>query len=325
MIAAVVAGSIAVILGGISEVSDALVSEPGIVLIGLAVAAGLGGRLGLEVVRGPLVEAIGIAIAYGALVPMLAGAFIALPVAPIAALVGILAWPVTIPAALIWLALIRWDRSRTRLSTIAPAATAIVLSTALLVVHFTQPAVSMSAEAGQCLAFPGENIATIAWSPDGEWLGIGSEGDGGGIVRVIEQDSDKLSELARGPFVDAFAGVAVGPGGEATYLVHAQPATAVEEEGAELWRGSPAGATSRFTALPTPGLGDLTWTPDGIAAVQWVDPLTWTSTSSTATSWHNRPRRAGASPSSRVRELHRSWQRGDSPTSRPPTRTTPCA
>lgn len=278
MTAAFVVGSIAVIRGDVTEVSRVLLSEPGIVLIGLAVAAGLGGRFGLEVAQGPLVPAIGIAIAYGALVPMLAAAVIALPVAPLAAIIAVVVWPVTIPAALIWLALIRWDRSRARLSTTAPAATAIALSTGMLIIHFTLPAVSISAEAGQCLRFPGENIATIAWSPDGDWLGVASEGDSGGIVRVVQQDLNKIYELARGPFVDASAGVAVGPGGEATYLVHAQPAPAVEEQAAELWRGSPAGPASRFATLPTPALGHLTWTPDGIAAVQWVDPVTWTET-----------------------------------------------
>lgn len=278
-VAAFIAGSMAVILGdGASGTLRVLLSEPGIVVIGLAVAAGLGGGLGVKVVHGPLVDAIGVTIAYGAMVPMLAAAFIAFPVAPIAAIFGMVAWPVTIPAAFAWLALIRWDRSRRRLSTIAPAAPAVVLSTALLVIRFTQPAVTMSAEAGQCLTFPGENIATIAWSPDGEWLGVGSEADGGGIVRVIEQDSNKISELARGPFVAASSGVAVGPGGETMYLVYNQGIAAAEDEGARLWRASPTEAARPFADLPTSGLGDLTLTSDGIAAVQWVDPVTWTET-----------------------------------------------
>ena len=277
-VAAFIAGSLALILGGAMEPVRGLLTEPGIVLIGLSVAAGLGGGLGLKVVRRPLVEAICIAIAYGALVPMLAAAIIALPVAPLAAAVAVIAWPLTIPTALAWLALIRWDRSRIRLSTIAPAATAVVLSTALLLIRFTQPAATTTAAAGRCLTFPGEDIATIAWSPDGEWLGVGSEGDGIGIVRVIEQGSNTISELARGPFVVARLGVAVGPGGETTYLVDDQGATAAEDGRARLWRASPTYAARPFAELPTPGLADLTWTTDGIAAVQWVDPVTWTET-----------------------------------------------
>ncbi len=279
MVAAFIVGSLAVILGdGASDVVQVLLMEPGIVVIGLAVAAGLGGGLGVKVVQRPLVGAIGVAIGYGALVPVIVAVVIALPFAPIAALVAVVAWPVTIPAALAWLALIRWDRSRRRLSTSATAATAVVLSITLLVIRFTLPAVTVSGEAGQCLTFPGENITTIAWSPDGEWLGVGSEADGGGIVRVIDQGSNKMSELARGPFVHAFSGVAVGPGGETTYLVHAQPVVGAEDEGAQLWRASPAQAARPFADLPTPGLVDFTWTPDGIAAVQWVDPVTFAET-----------------------------------------------
>jgi hypothetical protein len=277
-VAAFIAGSLAVILGSDIEPVRVLLLEPGIVVIGLAVAGGIGGGLGLKVVQGPLVEVIGIAIAYGALVPMIAGAVIALPVAPIAAAFGVVAWPVTIPTALAWLALVRWDRSRERLSTAPTAGAAVILATALLVIRFTQPAATMSAGAGQCVTFPGESIATIAWSPDAQWLGVGSESDGGGIVRVIEQDSNKISELARGPFVVPSSGVAVGPGGETTYLVYAQGVTAAEEDGAQLWRASPTAASSPFADLPTPGLVDLTWTPDGVAAVQWVDPVTWTET-----------------------------------------------
>ena len=278
-VAAFIVGSLAVILGGrASDVVTAFLSEPGIVVIGLSVAAGLGSGLGVRVPQRPLVDAIGVAIAYGALVPVIVAVVIAFPVAPLAALVAIAAWPVTIPTALVWLALIRWDRSRVRLSTVAPAATAVVLSTALLFIRFTQPATTMSAEAGQCLTFPGESIRTIAWSPDGEWLGIGSEADGGGIVRVIDQDSNEISELARGPFVEAASGVAVGPGGETTYLVHVPGVTHTEDEGARLWQASPAESARPFADLPTPGVFGLTWTPDGIAAVQGVDPTTWTET-----------------------------------------------
>jgi len=276
-VAAFIIGALAVILAGRGSATvQALLSEPGIVVIGLSVAAGLGSGLGVKVLRRPLIDAIGVAIAYGALVPVIVAMVIALPFAPIAAFVAVVAWPVTIPAALGWLALIRWDRSRARLSTIVPAASAAALSVALLVIHFTLPAVTASAEGGACLTFPGENITTIALSPDAEWLGIGSEADAGGIVRVVQQSSNKIIELARGP-VAVWSGVAVGPGGQTTYLIDDQGATGVEDE-VRLWRASPTEAARPFADLPTPGLAHLTWTPDGIAAVQWVDPVTWTET-----------------------------------------------
>jgi hypothetical protein len=211
-------------------------------------------------------------------VPILVAALIALPLAPIAAAFGIVAWPVTVPAALAWLALVRWDRSRVRLGEGPSAPASIILVTLLLLLRFTQPGATASAAAGQCLTFPGERIATIAWSPDGAWLGVGSERDGEGIVRVIDQASGKIFELARGPYVDAAStGVAVGPGGATTYLVNVQGAFAQpDDEGATLWLASPIEAARPFADLPTPGVSDLTWTPDGIAGVQWVDPGTWT-------------------------------------------------
>jgi hypothetical protein len=129
------------------------------------------------------------------------------------------------------------------------------------------------------VTFPGERIGAIAMSPDGAWLGVGSERDGEGIVRVIEQSSGKVIELARGQYVDAVgAGVAVGPGGETTYLVNVQGAFALDHESAALWLASPTEPARLFADIPTPGLANLTWTPEGIAAVQWVDPTTWTET-----------------------------------------------
>ena len=278
--AAFVVGTLAVIVGGFSKQSRVLLSEPIIVGLGLAVAAVFGAGLARRVATSRLSAAIGVAIGYGLVVPMLVAAMIALPVAPIAAMFAIVAWPVTVPAALAWLALTRWDRSRKRLGEVRVATAAVALAIMLLVIRFTQPAATVSAEAGRCVTFPGERIATIALSPDGAWLGVGSERDGEGIVRVIEQSSDNIIELARGPYVDAAAsGVAVGPGGATTYLVNIQGASALpQDEGAALWLASPNEPARRFAEIPTSDLSNLTWTPDGIAAVQLVDPVTWTET-----------------------------------------------
>jgi WD40 repeat protein len=213
-------------------------------------------------------------------VPILVASLIALPVAPIAAIFATEAWPVTVPAALGWLALMRWDRSRERLGATPSASAAIVLAAALLVLRFTLPSVTVSAVGGSCLAFPGETVRAIAWSPDGDWLGVASELDSAGIVRVIKQDSGKIIELARGPYINAaFSGLAVGPGGVTSYLVDVEGASArPEEQGASVWVASPTAAPRRFADLPTPAVSDLTWTPEGIAAVQHVDTTSWTET-----------------------------------------------
>jgi hypothetical protein len=276
--AAFLVGALAVIVGGATDQLRALLTEPQIVGLGLAVASLLGAALARRAAMSRLPVAIGIAVAYGLVVPMLVAALIALPLAPIAAMLATVAWPVTVPAAMAWLAVVRWDRSRVRLGQVPAAAAAVTLATLLLVLRFTQPAATFSAAAGECVTFPGERIAAIALSPDGVWLGVGSERDGEGIVRVIEQSSGKIIELARGPYVDAVgAGVAVGPLGETTYLVDVQGASALpEDEGAALWVASPSEPARRYADVPTPGLSNLTWTPDGIAAIQWVDPLTWT-------------------------------------------------
>lgn len=278
--AAFLVGSLVVLVGGPIDQLRALLTEPRIVGLGLGVASLLGAGLARRVAIRRRSEAIRIAVNYGLVVPMLVGALIALPIAPIAALFAIVAWPVTVPAAMAWLALIRWDRSRARLGQVPTAAAAVLLTTFLLVVRFTQPAATVSASGGECVTFPGERIGAIALSPDGAWLGVGSERDGEGIVRVIEQSSGKIIELARSPYVDAAgAGVAVGPDGATTYLVNNWGAPATPEDGgAALWLASPSEPARRFADVPTPGLTNLTWTPEGIAAVQRVDPVTWTET-----------------------------------------------
>ena len=276
--AAFLVGSLVVLVGGTTDQLQALLTEPRIVGLGLAVASLLGAGLAQRVAIRRRSEAIRIAVNYGLVVPMLVGALIALPIAPIAALFAIVAWPVTVPAALAWLALIRWDRSRARLGQAPTAAAAVLLATFLLVIRFTQPTSTISAAAGECVTFPGERIAAIALSPDAVWLGVGSERDGVGIVRVIEQSSGKIVELARGPYVDAAgSGVAVGPGGAATYLVNNWGVSPTpEDESAALWLASPSEPARRFADVLTPSLTNLTWTPEGIAAVQRVDPVTWT-------------------------------------------------
>lgn len=147
---------------------------------------------------------------------------------------------------------------------------------ALLAVRFTQPLTSTSAAGAACITFPGERIESLAWSPDGEWLGLASEREAEGIIRLVEQRTGRVVELARGPHISVLSGIAVGHGGETTYIVDAQGASvAPQDEEWSAWTVSPGSATRRLTCLPTPALYDLTWTPDGAAAVLAVDPTSW--------------------------------------------------
>jgi hypothetical protein len=277
---AFVVGCLTTILGGATDQLHVLLSEPIIVALGLFVATLLGAGLAHRATKSHPIVAVGTAVGYGLLVPVLVAVLIALPVAPIAAIFATAAWPITVPAALGWLALIRWDRSRERLAAAPSASAAVVLAVVLLVIRFTLPSVTASAVGGSCLAFPGEHVRAVTWSPDGNWLGVATEEGSGGVVRVIEQDTGKIIELARGPHINAaFTGLAVGPGGVTSYLVDVEGAAArAEEQGASVWVASPAAAPRRFADLPMPAVSDLTWTPDGIAAVQHVDTTSWTET-----------------------------------------------
>jgi hypothetical protein len=275
---AFVVGVIAVVAGGFDERLRALLAEPLIVGLGLISASVLGGALSGKVVGASRTRAVAISLVYGLAVPAIVALLIAFPVAPIALGFSMLAWPITIPAALAWLALLRLQAGRLRGRREARSALAVVLAAALLAVRFTQPLTTTSAAGAACITFPGERIVSLAWSPDGEWLGLGSERDyAEGVIRLVEQRTGRVVELARGPNVSVSSGIAVGPGGETTYIVDAQGASvAPQDEEWSAWTASPASAPRRLTYLPTPALFDLTWTPDGVAAVLAVDPTSWT-------------------------------------------------
>lgn len=273
---AFVVGVIAVLVGGFDERLRALLAEPILVGLGLVVASILGGALSGKVINVSRTRAVAISLIYGLAVPASVALLIALPVAPIALGFSMLAWPITIPAALAWLVLLRLQARRERGRREARRAVAFGLAVALLAVRFTQPLTSTSAAGAACITFPGERIESLSWSPDGEWLGLASERDAEGIIRLVEQRTGRVVELARGPNVSVSSGIAVGPGGETTYIVDAQGASvAPEDEEWSAWTASPASAPRRLAYLPTPALFDLTWTPDGVAAVLAVDPTSW--------------------------------------------------
>ena len=273
---AFVVGVIAVLVGGFDDRLRALLAEPILVGLGLVSASILGGALSGKVINASRTRAIAISLIYGLAVPASVALLIALPVAPIALGFSMLAWPITIPAAFAWLVLLRLQARRERGRREARSALAFVLAVALLAFRFTQPLTSTSAAGATCITFPGERIESLAWSPDGEWLGLASERDAEGIVRLVEERTGRVVELARGPHVSVLSGIAVGPGGETTYIVDAQGASvAPQDEEWSAWTASPSSAPRRLTYLPTPALFDLTWTPDGIAAVLAVDPTSW--------------------------------------------------
>jgi hypothetical protein len=274
---AFVVGVIAVLAGGLDEQLRALLGEPLIVGLGLVTVTILGGALSDKVIEASRTRAVGIALLYGQAVPAIVALLIAFPLAPIAIGFSVLAWPITIPAALGWVALLRLQTQQARGRRALRGAIAVVLAGALLGLRFTQPVTSISAAGAACISFPGERIENLAWSPDGEWLGLASERDDAeGIIRLIEQRTGRVVELARGPHLSVSSGIAVGPDGVTTYIVDAQGALVPpQDEEWSAWTASPSAAPHRLTYLPTPALFYFTWTPDAVAAVLTVDPTSW--------------------------------------------------
>jgi hypothetical protein len=278
---AVIAGCLVAFIDGFGGVPGVLLSEPRVVALGLTVAAIGGGLLARRIVDAPLVRALFIALLLGVAVPIVTGAIVVLPFAPFGAVAGREMWPVTVPAGLMWMIAVRSLARRP-----APprqsirVGIAFSLALVLLLIRYTQPAWVNSSDGTRCLSFPGEEIGSIAWSPDGLWLGIGSSRDFNlGIIRVLERSTGRIFDLAAGTGIDTnLAGVAVGPGGMTAYL------DAPIEPGGEPGRPTPIHASivvvspdsppRRYAELPGPAIADLTYTEDGIATVVWLDPET---------------------------------------------------
>jgi hypothetical protein len=198
-------------------------------------------------------------------------AVIAFPVAPIAIAYSTTAWPMTVPAALTWMVLLRLQARHQIHGSNARRALAVALAAGLLFVGFTQPIMTISTAGAHCIAFPGERTQSLAWSPDADWLGLASgQDDGQGVIRVVEQRTGRVVELDRGLQVEVLSGIAVGPGGETTYVVDDEPGS-TEAIGPSIWQASPAVARHRVLTVPTPAVFDLTWTPLGVAAVLAYD------------------------------------------------------
>ena len=271
--AAVVAGALVTWLTRSSDAIGPFAGIPIVVGLGLVVSAVLGSMLARRAVAARPLPAVLTGLALGVLVPALVAAVVALPFAPIAVFVSPKLWPLTVPAGLVWLLLLRWPPSRDRLQTPVVAALAIMLSGALIVVRFTEPIWTAGAAGGSCVTFPGERIEALEWSPNGDWLWIGSERDyTEGIVRVMNMATGEVTEVARGTSVRVTSGLAIDPAGTVTFLdfVFADPE--VYPFGiSSLWEAAPGLAARKIATLPTLGIVDLTTTPDGIGGLLTID------------------------------------------------------
>jgi hypothetical protein len=275
-VAAVLSGSVVTWLAREANDVAVLTNLPVLILLGLLAAAFLGAAFAARTIAAPPFPAVLLAFAVGLLSPAIVAGVVVLPLAPIAILFSPIAWPITMPAALGWLVLVRWPRTRTRLDRPGFAFVALALSGVLLGLRYTQPFESTGPGGGSCIAFPGESIETIAWSPDGEWLGIGSERSyAEGHVRVLRASTGDVLELAHGDTVQAAWGLAVGPAGEISYLV-VDVFTAETDplHGAAIWVAAPGVPAQKVAALPTAAVSRITWTPDGVGGLLMLDPRT---------------------------------------------------
>ena len=277
---AVIAGYLVVFVDGFTGLPGELLSEPAFLAVGLVVAAVGGGLLARRVVQAEMISALFSALLFGFAVPVVTGAIVVLPLAPFGAVAGLDMWPVTVPAGLIWMVAVRsLARHPERPQQSIRVGLAFGLAFVLLLVRYTQTAWVSSSDGTRCVSFPGEEIGSIAWSPDGLWLGIAStRGYDIGIVRVLERPTGRVFDLAAGAGIDSnLAGVAVGPGGITMYLD--APIESGSEPGptrvdASIMIASPDASPRRFARLPGPAIADLTFTDDGMAGVVWVDPET---------------------------------------------------
>lgn len=279
---AVIAGSLVVVIDGMEGLPGEMLAEPAFVGLGLVVASLGGGTLARRAVDASRIHAVGIAILLGLVVPMAVGGLVFPPLAPIGALVGLEMWPATLPAGFIWLVAVRSLAHRPpRPDQVIRVGPALFLAFVLLGIRFTQPAWSSAADGTRCVSFPTEQVGSIAWSPDGAWLAIGSRRDlDEGIVRLLDRGSGRIVDLARASLIDTdAAGVAVGPDGTTAYLQQFYEESSHSMPGygrGETWimLGSPSNAPRRFARLPGPAMADLTYTADGLSGLLWVDPET---------------------------------------------------
>jgi hypothetical protein len=266
-VAALISGAVALFLTRTTDAASSLAALPILNVLGLGVATAFGAGLARHAVAASPFASVLLAIVLGVAVPALVAAAVVLPVPlliPIAVFVSPSAWPLTVPAAMGWLALLRWRHTRIRLGTPWLAAAVTGLAVVLVLVRYTQPWVTTSAD-GRCVGFPGEQVEAIAWSPDGEWLAVGSQRNyTEGVIRLVSATTGDVVELVRRQGVRVYDGLAVAPDSTISYVGDVQAAGSATPQQWGLWEVS-AGVPPRLVGVLADVAVRITWTPGGIA------------------------------------------------------------
>src|SRR5262245_4790369 len=109
-VAAVIAGVASMAATRVIDVAGPLGALPPLQLLGVGVAVLYGAWLAPAAQQAKRPGAVVLGLAYGAIVPATVAAVLTIaapPIVPIAVAVSVVAWPLTMPAALAWLALVR--------------------------------------------------------------------------------------------------------------------------------------------------------------------------------------------------------------------------
>ena len=278
---AVIAGSLVAFVAGRTEFPGELLDEPVLTGLGLVLAGLGGGVLARRVIGAPWMEALGFGILLGLIVPVATGGIVATIFAPLGMIFGAMLWPVTVPAGIVWMVIVRsLSRFRPWPDQGVRAGLAFAMALALLVNRFSQPAWTDASDGTRCLSLPGEHIEAIAWSPDGSSLSIGSMPDyREGVIRILDPETGDIHEVARGPgIVPEYGRLAAGHE-RMTYYVEPQYGPFGYEPGdvvppSEVFVVSPGERPRHYGWVPTFSIGDLVYTTDGIAGMLLGDPAT---------------------------------------------------
>jgi hypothetical protein len=260
-------GAIAVLAARLAPALNPM-NLPLLLLIGLGWAAFMGAYLGGRVAPASRRAAVGWAIVMGVAVAALTAASV-VPVPPfvlVAIAVSPTAWPVTLPAAAAWVALLRWTKLRTLMERPTGVLVAAAMSFALLVWRFQAPLVLGSIERELCASYPGERIVATAWSPGGRWLAFASErGYTVETVRLLDVTTGAISTVDSGSALAAGLGLAVDDRGTLSYQVGGVPIAGSFDTGTAL-QSAPIGAAAvRVGSLP--GVVTLVGTRDGLVGI----------------------------------------------------------
>jgi hypothetical protein len=269
-VAALIVGAISIAATRAWDVLGPLATMPLFQLLGLGAAVAIAPFLGPRVAVASPATAFVFTLVYGALVPAAVGGLLGillLPLLPIVIGVSMAAWPLTMPAAFAWAALLRWRRSRDRLGSPATAALVGVLALLVVALRFTQPLITRSEGGALCASYPGESIEVIAWSPGGRWLAFASRhGYTRESIRIVDAESGRIHDLVSGEGVMATFGMALDDAGQVTYQAPASGAAAPRyAEDLALWVTSARDEPRSIGVVP--GVVMLVGTTAGVAGI----------------------------------------------------------